>query len=331
VPDETIDRLPLAPGDRGEAVRDLHRRLVAAGVEPPSGPPDDYGPQTLEAVRHFQATRGLPTTGTCDPLTWTTIVEAGFRLGDRLLYLRSPMLRGDDVADLQLRLGALGFDAGRVDGIFGPDTERALKDFQRNFALTIDGVCGRDVVNAFQLLGSRIDQATPVVGVRERERLRRAPRALHGRRVVLGEAGGLDAITTALARAVQAAGAVVAVQQHPDPSVQAAEANRFEADLYLGLEIDDVGPCRAAYYATAGFQSIGGHQLATVITAALEHELGLGCTPPQGMRLPVLRETRMPAVVCALGPASAVVEAGSPLAKTLATALARWTDSPVES
>ena len=42
------------------------------------------------------------------------------------------MLRGDDVAELQQDLGALGFDAGRVDGIFGPRTKDALEQFQRN-------------------------------------------------------------------------------------------------------------------------------------------------------------------------------------------------------
>ena len=37
-----------------------------------------------------------------------------------MLYLRRPMLRGDDVAELQRQLNALGFDAGREDGILGP-------------------------------------------------------------------------------------------------------------------------------------------------------------------------------------------------------------------
>ena len=42
------------------------------------------------------------------------------------------MLRGDDVLDLQHQLNALGFDAGRDDGIFGPHTADALREFQRN-------------------------------------------------------------------------------------------------------------------------------------------------------------------------------------------------------
>lgn len=323
--------LPLAPGDRGEAVRDLQQRLVAAGVEHPSDEIGDYGPLTEEAVRRFQEARGLSVTGSCDPSTWQAVVEAGYRLGDRLLYLRSPMQRGDDVADLQLRLGALGFDAGRVDGILGPDTERALKDFQRNFGLTVDGVCGRDVLRSLDRLGSRIDRATPVAGIRERERLRHAPKVLRHRRIVIGECGGLDAVAAAVTRGVQDAGAVVAMLQHPDPSAQAIEANRFEADLYLGLEVTTTGPCRAAFYATDGFQSVGGQQLATVVTTTLADALDLGVSAPQGMRLPILRETRMPAVLCSIGPADQVVKMSADLAKALVSAVERWVGSPVDS
>lgn len=63
------------------------------------------------------------------------------------------MLRGDDVADLQHRLNALGFDAGREDGIFGPDTSRALQDFQRNAGLAPDGIGGPEAVEALLRLG----------------------------------------------------------------------------------------------------------------------------------------------------------------------------------
>ena len=76
-------------------------------------------------MRAFQDARGLRVDGICGPQTWAAVVESGWRLGDRLLYRRRPMLRGDDVAELQRRLNGLGFDAGREDGIFGDDTDRA--------------------------------------------------------------------------------------------------------------------------------------------------------------------------------------------------------------
>ena len=81
------------------------------------------------------------------------------------------MLRGDDVAELQLRLGALGFDAGRVDGIFGPMTQRRSSDFQQNMGLVPDEVCGPDTVDALSRLQPRAGVGT-VAGVRERHELR---------------------------------------------------------------------------------------------------------------------------------------------------------------
>ena len=74
-----------------------------------------------------------------DETTWARLLEAGWRLGDRLLFLVKPYLRGDDVAELQVRLSQLGFDPGRVDGVFGPLLDRALSEFQRNCGLETNG------------------------------------------------------------------------------------------------------------------------------------------------------------------------------------------------
>lgn len=323
------DVLPLEPGTAGEEVRDLQRRLIAGGGDVPPSERGRYGPATEDAVRRFQEHRGLLVTGRCDRATWSALVEAGWRLGDRLLYLRAPMLRGDDVGELQRKLGALGFDAGRVDAIFGPDTERAVRDFQRNSGLTSDGVCGRDVLTTLERLGSRTDQAELIAGVREREVLRRAPRALAGRRIAIGDAGGLDAVANAVARALHDDGATAVVLTHPDPSHQAAAANEAEVTAFIGLAVDETGPCRIAYYATEGFASIGGRRLAEEVAEALTG-LPLACHPVQGMRLPVLRETRMPAVMCYLGPAGEVVRRSADVAEALATAAAAWSADPVE-
>ena len=101
---------------------------------------------TEEAVRAFQTARGLRCDGRCDENTWTALVEASWKLGDRALFLTSPNLRGDDVAELQTRLGRIGFDCGRVDGILGPRTAVALEEFQSNCGTTSDGVCGPETV-----------------------------------------------------------------------------------------------------------------------------------------------------------------------------------------
>ena len=54
--------------------------------------------------------------------------------------LTSPRLQGDRVLDLQQALADRGFDPGSADGVFGPATDRALRDFQRDAGLDETGV-----------------------------------------------------------------------------------------------------------------------------------------------------------------------------------------------
>jgi N-acetylmuramoyl-L-alanine amidase len=281
---------------------------------------------TEVAVRAFQNARGLHVDGICGPQTWGSLVEAGYRAGDRLLYHASPPLRGDDIAALQRRLGALGFDAGRVDGIFGERTQRALIDFQRNAGLTTDAVCGPAAWASLDRLGSHADDPEPVAGVREREALRQSPRTLLGRRIVIGDTGGLSALSGAVRRVLTERGALALTVVHPDGSAQAEHANGVEAHAYLGL-VSTEGECAIAYYGAHGFESPGGRCLAE----ALAHELGLvlpgGDPATSGMALPVLRETRMPAVVCELGPPGPFVVRGRALAQAVGRAMDAWVNA----
>jgi peptidoglycan hydrolase-like protein with peptidoglycan-binding domain len=56
-----------------------------------------------------------------------------------------PILRkgsqGQDVVRLQKRLNDLGFQLV-VDGIFGPATEAAVRQYQKDYRLTVDGIVG---------------------------------------------------------------------------------------------------------------------------------------------------------------------------------------------
>lgn len=326
--------MPLRRGDRGEAVRDLQQRLARLGFGTTGSDPATFDPATFDdatvgAVRAFQAVRGLRDDGICGAQTWAAVVEAGYRLGDRLLYLREPTLRGDDVAVLQRRLGGLGFDAGRVDAIFGPRTKSAVDAFQRNAGLTVDGVCGPATLSMLDRLGPGGAGREPVAVVRELELLRRAPRTLQGRRVAVGDAGGLHAAATAAARALIGAGAQVVVVQHPDQSEHATEANAALADVYVGLRLDvDAQGCTTAHYAGHSYVSPAGRCLAVLVQATLPGALGIADGGVRGMALPVLKETRMPAVVCELGPPSTVVARTAELADALAQALSAWATAP---
>ncbi len=312
-------------------MRDLQRRLAQLGFHSPEDEPGHFGPGTAAAVRAFQESRRLRGDGVCGEQTWAALVEAGYRLGDRLLYLRQPMLRGDDVAALQERLGTLGFDAGRVDGIFGPNTKSALDEFQRNTGVTVDGVFGPATHQTLERLSARRGDREPVAAVREVENLRQASRTLSGKRVVVGDGGGLHAAAAAAVRVLTEAGAVAMVVQHPDQSVQAAEANGACADVYVGLRLDAEGAgCRSAHYAGHRYESPGGRRLAHMLQVALPPALGVPDGGVRGMAVPVLKETRMPAVLCELGPAHVVVRRTAELAAAVGRVLSAWAASPCD-
>ena len=136
----------LRRGDRGREVVDLQTRLQALGFDLGNRGVDGvFRGGTELAVKAFQQSLGLHADGLIGPLTWREIVEAGYRPGGRLLYLRQPPFRGADVVELQRMLNDLGFDPGAVNGLFDARTARAVRDFQKNAGLQDDGVVDREV------------------------------------------------------------------------------------------------------------------------------------------------------------------------------------------
>jgi N-acetylmuramoyl-L-alanine amidase len=324
----THGEIHLAIGDSGPAVTDVRHRLEQLGFSAALDPPGSYGAGTRAAVEAFQYRRGLRVDGTCGPQTWSALVEAGRRIGDRFLYRRTPMLRGDDVAELQQRLSALGFDCGRVDGIFGDLTSAALGEFQRNAGLPVDGIAGAATVAELFRFGSRHHDTELVTSVRDREQLRAAPRTLWGRRVAIGEEGGLDSVVAALRRLLVNHGASVSSHHHPNGSTQAAEVNASGADVFIGLRLDpQARHCRTAYYSGYRYSSPGGRRLAELLVESVSKTVDLPDGGSHGMSLPLLRETRMPAVIIEIGPAAVLVEQVTLIARATGTALAEWTRS----
>ncbi len=262
----------------------------------------------------------------CDDTTWTALVEASWRLGDRQLFLTLPNQRGDDVADLQSRMARLGFDCGRVDGILGPRTAGAIADFQSNCGLVADAMCGAETIRALERVSTHTGTGPGVSTVRERERMRSGPGSVAHCRVVVGQFGGLSALTRTLARELRQQGATVMALDEPDAVAQALAANHFGADVYIGVESRAEASAVAHFYKVPTFESVGGRALAEAIAEELGEitVLASHSSCAVGMRLPVLRETRMPAVVLAVGPARAAADVVPQLASAIMRALQLW-------
>jgi peptidoglycan hydrolase-like protein with peptidoglycan-binding domain len=144
---------PVRVGDRGAAVEDIQRRLRTLGFDlGMTGIDGVFFGRTAEAVRAFQQQNHLAEDGLVGDETWSALVDATFTLGDRMLYLRFPFFHGHDVGLLQEALSALGFACGEPDRIFGPYTEHAVREFQRNSGLVADGIAGEGTLRALVAL-----------------------------------------------------------------------------------------------------------------------------------------------------------------------------------
>jgi peptidoglycan hydrolase-like protein with peptidoglycan-binding domain len=144
--DESLPRIVLRPGDKGEQVRELQQRLfqlewlpeVTTGV---------YDADTKEAVQGFQVRRHLKGTGVLDRHTWqrlkamtkTPTHDAMFNVlhpGPAILQAGDS---GDDVRDAQARLKQIAWIYGDVTGTYDKGTVEAVLGFQAKRQIPVTG------------------------------------------------------------------------------------------------------------------------------------------------------------------------------------------------
>ena len=206
---------------------------------------------------------------------------------------------------------------------------RALGEFQRNAGLPVDGIVGGATLRELLRLESRHHEPELVSAVRARAALRDAPPTLRGRHIAVGESGGLGSVTGALRRRLTWGGIRVTELHHPDDAVQAKEANELAVDVFVGLRLNpSTSGCRTAFWAgpprRVAWAGGGWPSWSRPPSPRRWASTDAGV---HGMSVPLLRETRMPAVLIEVGPASRVVEGAPALAAALAAALGRWADA----
>lgn len=145
---------PISEGATGAAVEDIQDRLANLGYDIDEGEKSSksFGKSTGTAVARFRLDHELSLGQEVDSSTWATLVDEGYKMGDRTLYLRLPNFHGADVRQLQKCLNILGFSAGEEDGYYGVHTEAAVKQFQENIGALPDGMAFPDTFDAIERL-----------------------------------------------------------------------------------------------------------------------------------------------------------------------------------
>lgn len=128
------------PYTSGADVRALQQALARSGIALVAD--GIFGPGTDRAVRLFQSSRGLATDGIVGPQTWAILnAPPPSSTPARVLRLTRPFTTGADVRALQQALARSGLPIA-ADGIFGPGTDRAVRQFQASRGLVADGMVG---------------------------------------------------------------------------------------------------------------------------------------------------------------------------------------------
>ncbi|MDA0672109.1 MAG: peptidoglycan-binding protein [Cyanobacteria bacterium] len=174
----TASRPILRLGSEGPAVKELQGMLTLLGyyTEAVNG---EFSTATATAVQAFQVAAGLTPDGIVGPATWARLLPTpsteftpppatGGDTADETppaadetaadngaiatptTAVTSPVdlptlrvgMYGPAVTRVQERLQRLDFYAGALDGVFGPQTEAAVKAFQRSRQLSADGIIG---------------------------------------------------------------------------------------------------------------------------------------------------------------------------------------------
>ncbi|WP_297452781.1 N-acetylmuramoyl-L-alanine amidase [uncultured Corynebacterium sp.] len=319
----TLARLSLLPNWKGSAAEEESPQW--------SGDDDLFDEELRDALLAFQQSRGVYADGIIRDNTLRLLREASYTLGTRVLsYDPLSQMTGEDVGVLQATLQELGFHDARVDGHFGPKTDASVREYQLNYGLEPDGICGPVTLRALSYLGRRVTGGS-VSAFHEKEVLRSMGPKLSGKRIVIDPGLGAEdpgmlvdgpygqiseeEILWDLASRIEgrlvAAGAetILSRPRTDNPSIEdrAEMANAFGADIFISLQADHYHNDRASGVATfyfgsmKGSNSILGEQLSGLIQREIVARTGLVDCRSHARTWDLLRLTRMPTVEVVVG------------------------------
>ncbi|SFA56967.1 Peptidoglycan-binding (PGRP) domain of peptidoglycan hydrolases-containing protein [Anoxybacillus pushchinoensis] len=174
----------LKRGDRNDYVKTLQSWLYKAGFNP-GGIDGVYGANTEKAVKEFQKKVGITTDGIAGKQTYqalqeyvrtqTTVSRSNSSGSDD--HWTGQTLRegskGEAVKELQRMLNSAGYNV-KVDGVYGSETEGAVRSFQKSVGISVDGVAGAQTYRSLKsYISSKANKGVTVDISKEAQRLQK--------------------------------------------------------------------------------------------------------------------------------------------------------------
>lgn len=176
------DQAPVYPGtalrigSSGADVLAIQDAINIVNIESPSIPilVEDgiFGENTRNAVIQFQRLYNLDADGIVGQLTWNKLFEIAYSItnGNSVSPAHPPYpgtvlrlnSRGEAVKLIQQRLNFISIyypsiPTVTVDGVYGPNTQRAVEAFQRLLGLNVDGITGRTTWNKIMQINDELN------------------------------------------------------------------------------------------------------------------------------------------------------------------------------
>ncbi len=306
----------------GKDVADVQRRLIKLNF-PIADPLGQFGESTEIFVKQFQQSRGLLVDGLAGEETWQDLVEASYVLGRRTIYITQPYLRGDDIKAIQLWLRTLGFNPGPIDGIYGPLAEKAIKNFQLNSGLPVDGIISTDTVEAFLNLNTVLAKNAATEFPQDKTRKDSSLAAIEDHKIIIDFGhGGKDSgiigptglresevcedIGMRVGNLFKMLGANVKYTRKPKQSCAMEKRvdfiNNRQADLVISVHANNATNLAAEgsstyYFASGDVVSIEGKKIAGFLQEEQINTLGTKDCRVHGKNFNILRLTKIPAVI----------------------------------
>jgi N-acetylmuramoyl-L-alanine amidase len=314
----------IRKGSKGAKVLDIQRRIKLLGYDLGPGEIDGiFGPQTENAIKKFQQDRSVSVTGVVNDECWQELVDAGYCIGERMLYLKEPPFRGDDVKTLQLWLKTLGFFKNNESGIFEKNTYIALIEFQKNMKLSPDGILGGDTLVHLNRLKRIINEKQSSNFPLIRDLKKKNDKKL---KVIL-DFGDLPADAKKEKKGYEKNDMLICSQiidkcralleeekfevfatadksrkNFPGLYVRIKKANRIKGDLLISINLNycsDPKACGSSCYYFKGLKSfsIGGKKIAEMIQEELIKKLKITDCRVHGTSYAILKDTSMTSVL----------------------------------